>query len=299
MRKRMLFVFNPSSGKGMVKRKLYEIIDVFTHKYQVTVYPTRAAHDGYKHIVRNYEKFDVIVCAGGDGTLNEVVRAVMHIGTNTPIGYIPCGSTNDFGASLEIPKNLTHAAHRIMAGKPRYCDLGFFNKKTFNYVAAFGAFTDVSYATSQELKNLFGHSAYVLEAAKKLFSIKSYEMTVECNGKRVHGEFIYGMIANSHYIGGVKGITGKHVKLNDGKFEVMLIKKPQNAFQMEQIMSGILMQNITENKEVCISTHTNDISFLSREKIDWTLDGEYGGSVDRVHAGVIHNAFRIICDKEI
>lgn len=297
--KKMLFVFNPNSGRGMIKRKLFEVVDIFAKEYHVWLYPTQAAMDGYYYILNTEENFDVVVCSGGDGTLNEVIKALRRKGTDIPVGYIPSGSTNDFGASVGIPKVITHAARQIMDGEPYYCDMGQFNDNTFNYVAAFGAFTDVSYATSQDLKNIIGHSAYLLEGVNRLFSLKSYDLTLECNEKKIRGEFIYGMVSNSKVVGGMKGIMGKNVKMNDGLFEVTFIRKPKDPLLLEQVIGGVLFQNICERKEICISEKASHIKVTCDSAIPWTLDGEYGGGCKRVDIQVIHNAFRLLCTKPI
>ena len=178
---KMLFVFNPNSGKAQIKNQLMKIIQVFSKAgYEITVYPTKAPLDGYQHILDNEGRYDVITCSGGDGTLNETVAAVLkYKGEKPPIGYIPSGTTNDFAASLGIPRNMTKAAVNIAKGKLFPCDVGIVNgERSFNYVAAFGAFTRVSYGTPQNLKNILGHQAYVIEAVRSLSTIKSQYMRV-------------------------------------------------------------------------------------------------------------------------
>ncbi len=298
--KKMLFVFNPNSGKGLIKRKLYEVVDIFTKGgYFVSVYPTQAPLDGYNYIVNMQEDYDIIVCSGGDGTLNEVIRAIRQKKTNIPVGYIPSGSTNDFGASVGIHKTISYAARQIIDGEPQYIDVGRFNDTMFNYVAAFGAFTDVSYATSQELKNLMGHSAYVVEAIKRLTTLKSYKLSMECDGEIIKDEFIYGMISNSNCVAGIKGMTGKNVKMNDGLLEVTFVKNPKNPIMLEQLMSGLIMQNLCDKKDICITRKIKRMEITSKDDICWTLDGEYGGSARKVKIEVVHDAFRLVTTKKI
>ena len=153
--------------------------------------------------------YDLVVCSGGDGTLDEVVTGMMQCKAKVPLGYIPAGSTNDFASSLGIPKDMEKAAEAAVTGKPFPCDVGLFNGDYFVYVAAFGLFTEVSYKTSQEWKNVLGHAAYILEGAKCLHDIPSFMMQVEYNNMRIQDEFIYGMITNSTSVGGFKGMTGK------------------------------------------------------------------------------------------
>ena len=179
MNKRVLFLFNPRSGKGKIKENLADIIDVMVKAgYEVTVYTTQCAGDAIEKARMEAENYDRIICSGGDGTLDEVVTGVMNSGISVPIGYIPAGSTNDFGNSLGIDNDMIHAAGIAANGKPFSCDVGKFNDDYFVYVAAFGIFTEVSYQTSQDLKNMLGHAAYILEAQKQIWDIPSYRMQV-------------------------------------------------------------------------------------------------------------------------
>ena len=214
-----------------------DIIDVFVKGgYEVVVHPTQGAKDAEKMAKSMAEEVDLIVCSGGDGTLDEVVTGLMEIGANVPLGYIPAGSTNDFASSLAIPRDMVKAAQDIVDGHLFSVDVGSFNEDNFIYVAAFGMFTDVSYETSQDLKNILGHLAYVMEGAKRIFDVKTYHLCVEANGEVHEGDYIYGMITNSHSIGGFRNLVGNDVEMDDGLFEVTLIKKPKNVVELNQIM---------------------------------------------------------------
>ena len=192
--KKMLFVFNPKAGKGRIKMHLLDIVDIFSgHDYEVIIRATQAPRDAYEQAKNYADSVDLIVCSGGDGTLDEVVTGIMETGSNVPIGYIPAGSTNDFANSLFMPKNMVKAAEMIMEEELYHCDIGRFNEQTFAYVAAFGLFTDVSYETDQDLKNVLGHVAYILEGVKRLFDIKSYHMKVTSDELEVEDDFIVGM----------------------------------------------------------------------------------------------------------
>ena len=276
-RKRLLFVFNPCSGKAQIKNQLAEIVDTMVKAgYEVTIYPTQCAGDATEKIKSEAGSYDLIVCSGGDGTLDEVVTGMMHMENKKPLGYIPAGSTNDFASSLGIPKDMVAAAKTTVSGVPFACDIGKFNDDYFVYVAAFGLFTDVSYKTSQEWKNVLGHAAYILEGAKCLHDIPAYRMQVEYNNRCIQDEFIYGMISNSTSIGGFKGMTGKDVLLDDGLFEVTLIKKPRNPMELNEIIAALI--NLVDDKDMVYSFKTSEVKFTSVTEIPWTLDGEYGGS---------------------
>ncbi len=296
---KMLFVYNPKSGKGKIRNHLVDIIDVFIAAgYEVTVHSTQF-HGDAVDIVKNREKgrYDMIVCSGGDGTLDEVVTGMIESGENIPIGYIPAGSTNDFAKSLEISSDMLEAAKDIVNGKPFVCDVGEFNGKTFVYVMAFGLFTEVSYATDQALKNLIGHAAYLLEGAKSLASIKAYRMKIESEERVVGGDFIYGMISNSTSVGGFKNLAVKDVEFNDGKFEVVLIKKPNSLTELSETVQALLQQSFDSP---CIQSFKTDrITIYSDSEFNVTLDGEFGGTHTEAVIENVQNAITIMVkDKE-
>ena len=206
--KKMLFIYNPNSGMGLLKPKLSDVLDIFVKGgYEVTVYPTQKYHDAVRKMGEYEEQYDLVACSGGDGTLDEVVTGMMKREKKVPIGYIPAGTTNDFASSLHISKNMLEAADTVVNGVPFACDVGEFNEDYFVYIAAFGLFTDVSYETKQSMKNVLGHLAYILEGTKRIFNIPSYRIKVTHDGETIEDEFIYGMVTNSRSVGGFKGIT--------------------------------------------------------------------------------------------
>jgi len=296
--KRMLFVFNPNSGKAQIKNKLVEIISVFTaNDYEVVVYPTKAPLDGYEYILANEGRFDVIVCSGGDGTLNETVGAVRKFKEpKTPIGYIPSGSTNDFATSLGIPKGMVKAAELIVKAKPFKCDIGVVNNdRSFNYVAAFGAFTSVSYGTPQNLKNMFGHQAYLMQAVTELSSIKPQYLRVYSEEKEDEGNFVYGMVSNTNSVGGIKNITGKNVDLQDGLFEVTLIRELTNPVAVQSVVNAFISKDYDKCEWIC-SFKTNKVRFECAVDVTWTLDGEYGGAHKIIDFSVDEKAVEFLVD---
>lgn len=297
MSKRMLFVLNPRAGKGLIKNKLLEIVDIFVKAgYEVIVRPTQQAQDAYEQVIKYIEQVDLIVCSGGDGTLDEVVTGLMESSLDMPIGYIPAGSTNDFANSLFIPKNMIKAARAIVEGELYRCDVGRLNDSTFAYIAAFGLFTDVAYETDQDLKNILGHVAYMLEGMKRLFDVKSYFISVEKeNGEILEGDFIYGMITNSRSVGGFKNLTGKNVDMDDGYFEVTLIHHPKNPLELQEIMTSILMAE--DNSGLIDTFKARKLVMHSSEPITWTLDGEYGGEYQDIEIENLHQAMQIYVEK--
>ncbi len=276
-RKRMLFIFNPKAGKAKIKSNLLDIIDIFTKAgYEVTAYPTKERGDGLQAVKeREAGRYDLVVCSGGDGTLDEAVTGMMQCGERIPIGYVPAGSTNDFAHSLRIPRNMLDAAAAIVNGKTFGCDVGKFNNDIFVYIAAFGVFTDVSYETPQNVKNVLGYMAYVLEGMRRLPSVRACRMKVESRDFSGEGEFLFGMITNSTSVGGMKGITGKNVQLDDGEFEVTLIKKPANPMELNLIIAALLNRHINTDCMYCF--RADALRLTSEEEVAWTLDGEFGG----------------------
>ena len=279
--KRMLFVYNPHAGKGLLKQKLSEIVDIFVKaEYEVVIYPTQAYRDAYRKITEMTEDYDLVVCSGGDGTIDEVVTGMMEREHKIPVGYIPTGTTNDFANSLKIPKDFLAAADNAVHGSAFPYDIGQFNDDVFVYIAAFGLFTDVSYETKQEIKNVLGHLAYVLEGAKRLFNVPSYKIRVTHDDEVIEDEFIYGMVTNSRSVGGFRNMIGKNVKFDDGVFEVTLIRRPKNPIELQEIIAALLIEQV-DTKHM-YSFKARKITFESLEEIPWTLDGEYGGSHDMV-----------------
>ena len=285
MSRKALFIVNPHSGKGLIKNHLLEIIDVMTKAdYEVTVYTTQSQGDAVRVMRERKKRYELVVCSGGDGTLDEIVTGMIQSGFQTTIGYIPSGSTNDFAISLGIPSIMKRAAEIVVGGKVFPCDVGRFNDDVFVYIAAFGLFTEVSYGTPQEMKNTLGHMAYILEGMKHLQNIKSYHLKVtyvsESGEERsIEDDFIFGMVTNTYSVGGFKSIAGNvfkgNVALNDGLFEVTLIKVPRNPIELNSILAALAVQNI--DTDYMYSFKSGRLMVESEEEVAWTLDGEYGG----------------------
>ena len=297
--KKMLFVYNPNAGKGLLKAKLSDVIDIFVKAdYEVVIYPTQCYKDAYHKITHMSETYDLIVCSGGDGTLDEVVTGMMKRPKEEriPIGYIPTGTTNDFASSLHISRDIFKAADTTVHGKPFACDVGTFNNDIFIYVAAFGLFTDVPYQTDQKLKSALGHAAYVLEGVKRLSNIPSYHIRVTTGDQVIEEEFMIGMVTNSRSVAGFKGITGSAVVFDDGEFEAMLIKKPKNLVELSEIITAMLDEKF--NTKYMYTFKTGNILFESEEEIPWTLDGEFGGEHSKVHITNKNKALEIMVQRD-
>ncbi|GLB30487.1 diacylglycerol kinase [Lacrimispora amygdalina] len=292
--KKMLFIFNPRSGKAQIKNKLVNILDIFTKAgYELTVHVTQRQGDAMEAAFRYGENKDLVVCSGGDGTLNETISGLMKLNEYPDLGYIPAGSTNDFASSLKISKDMLKAAEAAVSGQAYPIDIGgFCEDKYFIYIAAFGAFTEVSYLTPQDKKNVLGHQAYMLEGMKSLASIKSYSMRVECEEIMLEGEFIFGMITNTISVGGFKGLVTQDVALDDGEFEVLLIRSPKTALDLTNIINYMFLKE--EPNEYVHKFRTRSLKLISDEPIDWVLDGEFGGARREVSITNLEKKIRIM-----
>ena len=294
---KLLFIVNPKSGKGQIKSNLLEILDIFVRAgYEPTMHITQSVLDAKETVKARGAQYDCIVCSGGDGTLNETVAGLLEEGLNVPLCYIPAGSTNDFASSLKIPKNMKNAARLIAEGRQFQCDVGSFNERYFNYVAAFGAFTEVSYATPQQMKNVLGFQAYIIEGMKKLTSIKPAIMEVEHDGKLIEGEFLYGMISNSTSVGGFKKLVGKSVRMDDGVFEVTLLRKPKGTAELQNILTSIISADMSS--EALYTFKASQLTIHSPGEVPWVLDGEYGGAPKEISVNVREKALNIFCPQD-
>lgn len=280
--KKLYFILNLQSGKATISSKLALVIDMFTKAgYEVTARPTQERMDACA--AAKYacgQGFDLIVCSGGDGTLNEVIQGVMRSENKLPIGYIPAGSTNDFARGVGIPRNIIDATQWIIDGKEYPCDIGSFNDKYFTYIAAFGAFTEVTYETSQQVKNVLGHVAYVLNGISRLKNIKSYHMKITYDEETIEDNYIFGMVTNSSSVAGLLSLN--EFLLDDGLYEVTLIKTPGNPLDLQRIIHSLLNIDIDIDTAYIKSFRTSKIRFECSEEIQWTIDGEFGGSYKAV-----------------
>lgn len=291
--KKLLFIYNAKSGTAAIRKYLAGIIDIFIRRgYYVEAYQTQAARDAKKQIVQRANQFDMVVCSGGDGTLNEVASGLMQLKDRPNIGYIPSGSTNDFAGSIGLKKDMLENAKIAVSGVPYKVDIGSFNNRNFVYIAAFGLFTEVSYSTSQKMKNVLGHQAYIVEAIKSLPNVRSYRMRFEYDGNVIEDDFVYGMISNSNSAGGFSGIVGNDVLLDDGLYEVTLIKKPRNPGDIANIATAVL--NRKKTSEYVYSFKVSEIKVSSKEAVAWTLDGECGGAHREVYIKNNPNAITIL-----
>ncbi len=298
MDKKNLIIMNPFSGKREANKYLTDIIDIFTKGgYMTTILTTTERGDGTVYASRYAGEFDLITCIGGDGTFNEVVAGLLDSGERVPVGYIPAGSTNDFANSLKLSTNILKATEDIVKGRLKTLDIGSFNGRKFSYVASFGAFTQTSYSTPQSVKNMLGHLAYILEGATSLTSIKPQHLKIEANGMPYEDDYIFGAISNSTSLAGILTLDPQYVDMNDGLFELLLVRSPKNPIELAEIVYMLTTQNYESNKITFVNA--DSFTIYADENMDWSLDGEYQEGCERIEIENLHNAIDIVVnDKE-
>lgn len=294
MRKRMLLLVNPNAGRGGYKNSIGEIMAVFCQNdYTPTVFYTQYSGHAAEIIERHAPDFDIVVCLGGDGTLSETVSGLMRLEKKPLLGYIPLGTTNDVAKTLRLPSKPVEAAKRIMTGSPFPLDVGKFGPSAyFTYIAAFGAFTEVSYTTNPDIKNAIGHFAYMLEGLRSLTKITSYRTIVEYDDGVISDDFVFGAVTNSNSIAGIVQISNGKVDLSDGLFEVVLVKQPADLFDLNDIATNILNGNLSGENILFIKS--SEVRFTFREPVNFTRDGEDGGDFSDVCIFCCHPGVDII-----
>lgn len=291
--KRVLVVMNPNAGQKRGKKYLADILEIFrTSEYVTTVMLTACQGDAMSLVKQHGQGMDLIVCIGGDGTFNEVVNGVLEAQLSVPIGYIPAGSTNDFANSLKLPKNMVKAAKQIVEGTAHTIDVGRFDDRYFSYVASFGAFTKVSYATPQNVKNTLGHLAYILEGVKDIPSIRPLHLRFETSDEVIEGDYLFGAISNSTSVGGILTLNPDVVDMNDGKFELLLIKAPNTIAELNDIIVALTTQNY-DFPSITFAT-ASEMTVYASPDMDWTLDGEREAGKDKMRVCNLHSAIQLI-----
>lgn len=296
MKKKVLFIINPGAGRGKVKKNFPEIIKKFENMgFNVQTVYTRLDYSPTQILEKYGKDIEIVICCGGDGTLNEVINGIVKLNLNIKTSFIPLGTTNDFAKTIHLcPKKMAEL-NDINNVEEFVIDVGKFNEKYFNYVAAFGAFTEVSYGTPRKLKKIFGRLAYILEAIRCLTKIKGYKIKVKFNNQEVEDKFIYGAISNSKSVGGFKWFKKKEVELDDGKFEMLLIKEPKNIIKLVKTLISLLSKNY--NNSNFVYSKIEKVELESEESIKWTLDGELGGNTNKVTISNINKRIKYMIPK--
>ena len=291
--KKLLFIVNPRAGKTKSTAPLFDAVAAFSRAgYLVRVFVTEAGGQARDIAAKWGGQYDLVVCAGGDGTLNETISGLMQLEQRPPLGYLPNGSTNDFAASLHLHTTVEAAARAVAGGVPYSLDIGRHNDRYFAYVASFGAFTRSSYSASQAAKNALGHFAYILEGLGDLDSLRPYRCAIDADGEHFEGDFIFGAVCNSTSLGGLVKLDPKHVSMDDGTFELLLLRMPKTALDLQNLITA--MTRMQYDYPGVIFRHVKNVVLTTNENISWSLDGEYAASAPRVEIQCLPGAIELV-----
>ena len=293
--KKLHLIINPNAGTRQARRFLPEIISVFNRAgYLCSVYVTEKRGDAADFAREHADEADLIVACGGDGTLNEVITGLQLGGHETLLGYIPCGSTNDFASGLGLPTAPLIAAEAIVSGCPRALDVGLFAlDRYFSYTASFGAFTSVSWSTPQNVKNVLGHAAYILEGIRSLADIRPIHMRITADGRHYENDYIFGAICNSTSLGGVLKLEDSAVHMNDGLFEALFIPFPPDLIVLNRILNALRTHHYED--ESLHFLRASSFVFEGAPEVTWTLDGEAAEGSSKIEIRNVRDAIRLIC----
>ncbi len=292
---KVLLIVNPVAGKMKAKTALLDVVTALQKSGMlVTVFVTQNRGDAVKRAATAEKKgYKKVICFGGDGTLNETINGLMQSGSTLPLGYIPAGSTNDFATSMKLPSVPKKSAEVISKGTPIPIDVGFFDgKQYFTYVAAFGIFTAASYSVTQDMKNIFGHMAYILGGVKEIGNIKSHHVKITMGEHVIEDDYMFGAVANSTSLAGIVKLDENLVDMSDGEFEVGLIKKPKTVAELNKIITALTTSKFENGGIEFYKAST--ITVESNGKLDWTLDGEHAESFDKVVIQNLHKAVNFV-----
>lgn len=296
--KKMLFIMNPVSGQKRANRHLADILLTFNKAgYDVTACMTTGPKSAVQIARERGPAADLVVCCGGDGTLNETITGLMEAQADIPIGYIPSGSTNDFAASLGLPTQPLQAAQEIVQGSPVRYDIGRFGQRYFSYVASFGAFTRTSYTTPQTIKNALGHTAYVLSGISEISQIRNEHIRMEIDGAVVEDDYLFGAICNSTSVGGIVSLSPKMVDMSDGLFEILMIRAPRSLMEIHECIQAV--QNQTYDCAMMTFRTGSNIQIFANPDMPWTLDGEREEGHSAVSVQNLHNAIRLVQRRQL
>ena len=291
--KKLLFIVNPRAGKTKSTAPLFDAVAAFSRAgYLVRVFVTEAGGQARDIAAKWGGQYNLVVCAGGDGTLNETISGLMQLEQRPPLGYLPNGSTNDFAASLHLHTTVATAARAVAGGIPYSLDIGRHNDRYFAYVASFGAFTRSSYSASQAAKNALGHFAYILEGLGDLDSLRPYRCAIDADGEHFEGDFIFGAVCNSTSLGGLVKLDPKHVSMDDGTLELLLLRMPKTALDLQNLITA--MTRMQYDYPGVIFRHVKNVVLTTNENISWSLDGEYAASAPRVEIQCLPGAIELV-----
>jgi YegS/Rv2252/BmrU family lipid kinase len=274
---KILLIVNPMAGKGRAGEYMGALVSMYAEKgAAVTAVATRSSGDAQRIASESGADYDLVVCMGGDGTLHEVVSGLMKLENRPRLGYIPAGTTNDLASTLGLPKDIMEAGRAVLDGGTAQMDVGSFESDHFMYLASFGLLSEVAYSTPQKKKNAMGRLAYILYGIMHLKDIRTYHARIECDDGVLEEDYLFCSITNTHRIAGMLSLEGKQVSLNDGLFELLLLKDPRNPFLLMKVIASAFLGKYDERYIKLL--RTSKVNITSAVSIPWCLDGERGGS---------------------
>ncbi len=294
--KKLLFIMNPFAGQKKANKFLSDILLAFTQAgFDTTTIMTTGTGSAAATAERLGGQADLVVCCGGDGTLNETVTGMNRGGHPAPVGYIPAGTTNDFASSLKLSHNPLQAARDILEGRTVRYDLGRFNDRYFTYVASFGAFTAASYNVPQNIKNALGHTAYVLEGINELSQIRDAHVRLDIDGDILEDDYLFGAICNSTSIGGILTLPPEQVDMGDGLFEVMLVRAPRSINEITECIQAVQTQKYS--CAMITFRPARRVKIWADPYMAWSLDGEKASGYAEIEIENLHQAMHLIQRK--
>ena len=274
--KRARIIYNPTSGREMFKKHLPEVLQKLEIAgFETSCHATTAEGDATNAARIAVERnFDLVIAAGGDGTINEVVNGLAEQPYRPKLGIIPVGTTNDFARAIGVPRTVEGACDVIINGVAVPIDIGRVNDKYFVNIAGGGRLTELTYEVPSKLKTMIGQLAYYLKGMEILPSIKPAHVEIEYDGKLFEGEIMLFLVSLTNSVGGFEKLAPDS-SMNDGLFDLIILKKA-NLADFIKIATLASRGDHIHDPHV-IYTKANRIKVNNAEKMQLNLDGEYGG----------------------
>jgi len=276
--KRARIIYNPTAGREQIKKELPTVLEMLeVAGYETSAHATTGEGDAKKAAEIAVERqYDLVVVAGGDGTINEVVKGIAEQDYRPTVGVIPTGTTNDFARALQIPRDIKKAAEILAEGQSMKLDIGKVNDEYFMNIAGGGKLTELTYDVPIKLKTVLGHLAYYVKGIEMLPSLKPVRTILEFEDEVIDEEIMLFLIANTNSVGGFEKLA-PDARINDGYFDVLILKEV-NLPEFIGIATAALRGNHLENEHV-IYRQAKKIKVTPEDKMLLNVDGEYGGEL--------------------
>ena len=274
--KRARIIYNPTSGRESFRKHIADVLEILeVAGYETSCHATTGEGDAIEAARLAVERrFDLVIAAGGDGTINEVVNGVAEREFRPKLGILPAGTTNDFARALHIPRDIVAAAEIIAKGDTIPVDIGRMNDRFFINIAGGGKLTELTYDVPSKLKTMLGQLAYYLKGMEMLPSLKATQLTLEYDGKIFEGEAMLFLVGLTNSVGGFEKLA-PNSSINDGMFTLLILKKTNLADFIR--IAGLAIRGEHIHDPNVIYTKANRIKVTSEDKVQLNLDGEFGG----------------------